>query len=155
MRLAVLDDLALVALELLPPADLVCVPFSASAHVIAAVPLEPAARVVPHNPAVLAPGLKGLTAFDTKLVEANVWFALGDVFGAEPVLGKLVSAVVEIFAFKDAARKHFFRGQLGFKAILVEVVCFLADRLRARVVVVLLHLVVDDDFGHDGVLRYE
>ncbi len=79
-KLTVSSQLCHVTADRLPALDLPRVLVGhAAAHVIAAIPLEPAARIIGMNPALLAPRRKRLTGVDTEIVEGAV-SAPGDSF---------------------------------------------------------------------------
>ena len=67
---AILLDLLNVAANRLPAFDLPCVFLrQAAAHVIAAIPLEPAARIVAMDPAFAPPFRQRLTVIDPEKIE--------------------------------------------------------------------------------------
>ena len=67
---AILLDLPNVAANRLPAFDLSCVFLrQAAAHVIAAIPLEPAARIVAMDPAFAPPFRQRLTGIDPEKIE--------------------------------------------------------------------------------------
>ena len=67
---AILLDLPNVAANRLPAFDLPCVFLrQAAAHVIAAIPLEPAARIIAMDPAFASPFRQRLTGIDLKKIE--------------------------------------------------------------------------------------
>src|SRR5262249_4488293 len=91
-RLAMLLELRDVAHHLPPARDLAMVVRMAAAHVVAAVPLEPAARIVFVDPTLLAPIGQRLRGVDAEVVERLI-LALGRELGAgEPALGEFALA---------------------------------------------------------------
>src|SRR5579859_1138897 len=72
-RLAILPDLRLVALEGFPSFDLPRVlARQAAAHIIAAIPLEPASGIIGINPALLPPGRKRRARADAEIIQRAV-----------------------------------------------------------------------------------
>jgi hypothetical protein len=85
--LAVPLDLPDVSAHRLPSPDLPPVLVGqAAAHVVAAVPLEPTARVVGVNPTLLAPHRQRLAGVDAEEVERAVAAARGQLGAGEPAL---------------------------------------------------------------------
>src|SRR5579863_4409233 len=72
-RLAVPLHLADMAADRLPASDLARVlAGNAAAHIVAAVPLEPAARIVAKNPAFAAPHRQRLAGIDPEIIQRLV-----------------------------------------------------------------------------------
>src|SRR6185437_4067701 len=99
--LAVTLDLPQVPAHRLPPLDLAQVlVLHAAAHIIAAIPLEPAARVVGVNPTLLAPNGQRLARVDAEEVERSIAAVRRKLSAGEPAFGKLVSRVGQVLAPK-------------------------------------------------------
>src|SRR5689334_15310176 len=102
MRLAIAPDMGGVTRKAAPARDLAGVYVrDAAAEIIAAIPLEPAARIGADDPAVFAPHRKRLAALDAKGIEARIGH-LAQPGSLEPARRKLVAAVVEVFALEHA-----------------------------------------------------
>src|SRR3569832_2036325 len=71
-RLAGLLDLRDVAHDLFPAPDLARIVLRAAAHVIAAIPLEPAARILVVDPTLAAPVRQRLGGVDAEIIERRV-----------------------------------------------------------------------------------
>ena len=83
----------------------------AAAEIIAAIPLEPAARVRPVYPALLSPHRKRLAALDAETVQCRI----GPVRNPrlfEPACREFAPAVVAILALEDAEFEHFDRREM-------------------------------------------
>src|SRR4051794_11283872 len=89
-RFAVLLQLPDVAADRLPAPDLSGIVVHAAAHVVAAVPLEPAARIVPVDPALALPFRQGLARIDTETIQRIVAPVFCEPGAGEPAWGKLV-----------------------------------------------------------------
>src|SRR5262249_50589693 len=88
-RLAMLPDLGNVALHRLPAADLAGVLLGQTpAHVVAAIPLEPAARIVGMNPALPSPFRQRLARVHAEIVERAVAAPRRELGAREPACGK-------------------------------------------------------------------
>src|SRR5262249_18552732 len=110
-------------------------------HVITAVPLEPAAGVVPMDPTLLAPHRQRLAGVDAEEVERAVAAARGQLGAGEPALWKLLAGIGPVLAAEGAEPQHLLRGELGSE-LRVEIA---ADRCGPQVAVALLHRVVHND----------
>ena len=135
-------DLADVAAHRLPSPDLATILVGqTAAHVIATIPLEPAARIVGMQPSFATPDRERLAGVDAEVVERAVAAAVGKLGGGKPAVRKFALGVGHVFAAEDAEREHLLGRQLRSK-FGIEIA---ARRLRDPVAVALLHLVVDDD----------
>src|SRR5258705_9601962 len=125
--LAVLLDLPHVAADRFPAFDLAAILVGHPAtHVVAAIPLEPTARIVGMQPALLAPDRERLTGVDAEEIERAV-APLGRELGAgEPALRKFLARVGHVLAAEHAERQHLKRGQLR-----IELGIEMAARWRA------------------------
>ena len=140
--LAVTLDLPDVPAHRLPPLDLAQVLIlHAAAQIIAAIPLEPAARVVGVNPTFLAPNGQRLARVDAEEVERSIASARRELSAGEPAFGKLISRVGQVLAPKHAEPQHLLGRQLG-RELGIEIA---ADGGCQNVAIVPLHLVVHDD----------
>src|SRR5262245_10270026 len=112
-RLAMALNLPDVPAHRLPAPDLppVFLPHP-TAHVVAAVPLKPAARIVRMDPSLPEPLRQGLAGIDAEIVQRAIAPSLGELGGGEPARGKFPSRVRHVFSAEDAEAKHFFRRQL-------------------------------------------
>lgn len=129
-----------------PALDLLLIYFGQpSAQIITAIPLEPAARIGPKNPALVAPYRKRLAAFDPEAIERRIGHVAEFCIG-EPILGQFIAAVIAIFAFEYAKRQHFFRCEKRIEPIGES----LTRGCDNRVAVTALHAVIH---GDDGALR--
>src|SRR5271166_5540954 len=78
-----------------PTADLSVVFFRrAAAHVVAAVPLKPAAWIVGVNPSVLAPGGQRLARVDAEVIERTVAAGSSELRAHNQLLGNSARASV-------------------------------------------------------------
>ena len=137
--------LAYMASHSVPTAYLTCVFFwQASAHVVPAVPLEPAARIVFVNPALSAPLGQRLRGVDFEKVEFRVARAFGELCAPKPRSRKFFRAVTHIDAAKDAGVEHLAWCEFGFKIRSKSP----ADRRGQLVRIPFLHAVVHCHFFH-------
>src|SRR5262245_7885335 len=112
-RLAVALDLADVAADRLPAADLALVlRRQAAAHIVAAVPLEPAARIVGMNPAVVAPHRERLAGVDSKKIEGAIAPARRELGTRKPRRRKLLARVGHVLAAEHPELQHLLRREL-------------------------------------------
>src|SRR6188508_2245610 len=92
--LAVFPDLPDVAADRFPASNLARIFLRrAAAHVIAAIPLKPAARIVLVDPALATPFGERLARIDAETVQRLVTPFRCEFRAREPALGKLLSAV--------------------------------------------------------------
>src|SRR3974390_65874 len=138
--LAVFPDLLDVTPHRLPALDLARVFLRhAAAHVIAAVPLKPAARIIGVNPTFLPPFGQRLARVEAEIIERAVTAFRGKFRAREPTRGKLLATVGHVLAAEDAEPKHLFRRQVRLE-LRIEAA---ADRGNETVAVAALHLVAD------------
>ncbi|MGR3621399.1 hypothetical protein [Pseudophaeobacter sp.] len=88
----------------------------AATQVEAAIPLKPATRIWPKDPAFFLPVTEGLAAFDAEMVEAGVG-CIADPCLFKPGSGQLIPAIVAILALKDAQFQHLLGGELRFETV--------------------------------------
>src|SRR5687767_14176352 len=130
-----------------PPANLPRVVGAAPAQVVAAVPLEPAARILGTDPAVPPPRGERLRRVDAETVQARVVSLLAQLRVHEPAGRELLAAVVQVFPAEHAEAQHLLRRELRRES-LREVP---ARRFGAEIHVAPLHGVVDHDSYPRGV----
>src|SRR5687768_15013268 len=94
-----------------PASDLARIVFAAPAHVVTAVPLEPAARIIGMHPSFAAPLCQRLRGVHTEIVELRIALAWAELRAFEPVRRKLTSAVGQVLAAENAQSKHLFGRQ--------------------------------------------
>src|SRR5215813_4820436 len=112
-RLAVALNLPHVAADRLPATDLAAVLVRhAAAHVVAAVPLEPAARIVVVDPALAPPLRQRLARVDAEEVECAVALTGRELRADEPALGEFPAAVGHVLAAEDPEAEHLARREL-------------------------------------------
>src|SRR6516162_11448847 len=92
----------------------------AAAEIIAAIPLEPAARILGRDPSFAAPDRERLACRDTEIVQRRVMPSRRQPGAVEPVEWKFVRAVGHVFPTENAEVEHFFRRELG-RELRVEV----------------------------------
>src|SRR5262245_13081356 len=124
-----------------PAADLPRIVRAPAAHVVTAVPLKPAARILRPNPTVAAPDRKRLGGIDPEEVQVRIVAFGTEPRPLEPAGGKFGTAVGHVLAAEDAECEHLFRRQLR-----TERRCEIpAGRFGPVIHVTTLHPVVDDD----------
>jgi len=74
--------------------------------IIAAIPLEPAARIGSHNPSLLPPYTQRLAALHAKTIEHGIGAAAYAHFG-KPIVRKFRTAVVAILSLEHSESEHF------------------------------------------------
>src|SRR5215212_3610673 len=132
------SELGDVAGHRLPSPDLAGIVRPSPAHVIAAIPLEPAPRIVWMDPSLAAPVRERLGRIDTEVVDGGVVECRAQLGVVEPAIRKLAAAIGHVLAAEDAQCEHPGRRQLGAEGG-VEM---LALRLRQVVDVSPLHAVL-------------
>src|ERR1700761_2792586 len=140
--LAVLLNLPHMTANRLPAPDLPGVLVrDAAAHVIAAIPLKPAARIVLVDPALLAPHRQRLAGIDAEIIQRAVALSAGKLGAGKPAFREFLAAVGHVFAAEHAEAEHLRRRQFG-----TEVGRKIPPGRRGkRVVIAALHAVVDGD----------
>lgn len=141
-RFTVTLNLPHVSAHGLPASDLAAIFVRrAPANVVAAIPLEPTARIVRMNPSLGAPFRQGLTRINAEEIERAVTPPGCELGTCEPAPGKLFAAIGHVLAAEYAETKHLLRRQIG-REFRIEVA---ADGSRQPIAVTLLHPVVDED----------
>src|SRR5262249_34658406 len=106
-------DLPHVSADRLPALDL---PFvlirKASAHVVAAVPLKPATRIVGMDPALTLPFRQRLAGVDTEEIACAIVSARRKLCTGEPAFGKLAAAIGHVLAAENPEPEHVCRREL-------------------------------------------
>src|SRR5580698_339682 len=95
-----------------PPPDLPLIVGTAAAQIIAAIPLKPAARIVPVNPAFLSPVGKRLGSVDAEEVDCRIVALPAEFSVLEPARWKLRGTVGHVLSPKHAKLKHLFGREL-------------------------------------------
>src|SRR5262245_46414471 len=141
--LAMPSDLRDVPSDRLPALDLTRI-FGrhATAHVVPAIPLEPAAWIVGMNTVIVLPDRQSLAGIDAEMIERRFGTGRREPRARKPGRGKFVAAIRHVLSAEDAEREHLFRRQLGAK-FRIEIA---TRRRREGVGIAALHLVVD---GYD------
>jgi len=142
-RRTVFLELCDMALHGPPALDLARVIRVAPAHVVAAIPLEPSARIVGVDPALCPPVAQWLGGIDAEEVEVGVMLEWVHPGMRKPLRREFIPAIGHVLATKNSQYKHFHGGQVGFK-IRVKVT---ARRFGEPVGIPLLQVVVDDDLA--------
>ena len=124
-----------------PAANLPLVVGAAPPHIVPAVPLKPASRVLRMDPAFSPPLAQRLGCVDAEIVELRIVPRRAEFCSGEPRRRKLIAAIRHVFAAEDAEMEHLLRRELWGK-VRCEIP---AGRLRTVVNVAALHRVVDDD----------
>ena len=122
-----------------PSPDLPPVVGAASAHVVAAVPLEPPPVVVAMEPPLFPPVGERFGGVDAEEVQLGHMALVAEPGVGEPVGRELGSAVGHVPAAENPQLQQLFRGQLG-PEVGMEV---LTHRLGQVIDVIGLHQVVD------------
>ena len=112
-----------------------------AARVIAAIPLEPAARIVGMNPSFFAPNLQRLRSVDAEIIQARPRAIRRKFRARKPTRRKFLPAIGHVFPPEYAQRQQLLRAKLGVKSEAK----FPPHRLRSPIHIILLHFVTDDD----------
>lgn len=121
--------------------------FHASAPIVTAVPLEPAARIGRMDPTLCPPNRKWLTCPDAKVVKRWIISFRRKFCLNKPAVRKFVARIGHVLSAEYTQFKHLFGSQLRFK-IGRKVP---PRRFFENVPVALLHLVMNNDglFSHN------
>src|ERR1700684_1064740 len=82
-----------------------------SAHVVAAIPLEPAARIVGMYPSLGTPDLQRMNRIHAQAVQRTAAPSRGQLRMAEPARRKLIARIGHVLAAKYAQPQHLLRRQ--------------------------------------------
>src|SRR6185312_15678423 len=111
------------------------------AKIVAAVPLEPAARILAMDPALAPPLRQRLAGVDVEVVELGIAALRRQLGLREPARREFLAAVGHVLAAEHAEPKHLGRRELRLEAG-IEVA---AGRRRQGIAIATLHPVVDGD----------
>jgi hypothetical protein len=140
--LAVLADRRHMPPDGAPSPDLPRVVVTPAAHIVPAVPLKPAARILRMDPSVSTPLGERERSLDAKKIDPRMPLR-AELCPSEPALRELRAAVSHVFSAEHSEFEHLlwceFRLKCGRKIP--------ADRVDAVIRVAVLHPVVDDDSG--------
>src|SRR4051812_34681107 len=125
-----------------PPAlDLAKIVGMTTAGIIAAIPLEPAARIVGMDPAFVSPHLQRLGGVHPEVIEGGARPIRRKPGASEPVRREFAATIGHIFAAENTERQKLLRRELGTESRAK----LTTDRFRPPIRVALLHLVAHDD----------
>lgn len=138
---AVLFDLSYMPLYGFPSLYLPQVFFwKAPAHIVAAVPLEPSARVILMNPAFFYPNRQRLAGVNLEIIQLRIVPLGAKLCFLKPACRKFFAAVSHIFPAKNTQFQHFPGSKLRLK-IRGKIFAF---RLGKDIAVIALHLIIND-----------
>src|SRR5262249_9477509 len=134
-------DLRRVSSDGLPALDLPRILIGdAAAHVVAAIPLKPAARVVGMDPPLMTPNRQWLASIDPEIVQRTIATRPSQLGACEPARRKLLAAIGHVLAAEHAKGEHLLRAEVRAK-VRIEVA---SDGLGQPVPKRPLHPVIDD-----------
>lgn len=110
---AILFDLRNVSSNRAPAFDLAEVIHAASALIIPAKPLKPAAGIIVINPAFLFPNRERLRRIDTEVIQLRIVPLATKFCAREPAARKFSHAISHVFSAEDAELEHLLRRKLG------------------------------------------
>lgn len=113
--IAIFLNLTNVTAHHLPAFDLSLIIRHTTAHVITAIPLKPAARIIRVNPALAPPFGQRLTRTNAEIVQRRIALARRKFGAREPAFGKFFLTIRHIFAAKYAERQHLLWRQIRLK----------------------------------------
>ena len=113
----------------------------AAAHVVAAVPLKPAAWIVGVNPSVLAPGGQRLARMHAKVIERTVAPGSSELRAREPTIGELGPSISHVLAAERTQLQHLF-GRQPWMELRIKVS---ASRLNKLIAIPALHRIIHGD----------
>ena len=137
---AVLDESRDVPRDPAPALNLARVVVAAATRVVAAVPLEPAPRILRVDPSLAPPLRQRLRRVNAEVIDSSGRDAPRRVWPLQTSSTEISRAIGQVFSTEHAEREHLFRRELGFEAFRKVS----SGRLRPVVDVTVLHLVVDD-----------
>src|SRR6187431_500816 len=138
-RHAVLSNRRHVPGDRTPASNLPDVVGGSATHLVAAIPLELAAWILPVDPPTAAPDAEPLRGVHAEAVQARVMPPGAQLGAGEPAAWELLLAVRHVLPAEDAEPQHLFRRQIR-RERRREVP---ADRLGTPVGVAALHPIVD------------
>jgi hypothetical protein len=136
-------ELGDMALHGLPSRDLPVIIGASPSQVIAAVPLEPATRILIVDPALGAPIREGLRGVKEEVIELGPMLLMAEPGIFEPGGRIFPNAVSHVLAAEDAEPEHLVRPEIGAEIIAKS----LARLFREEIAIALLHYVMDQDFS--------
>src|SRR5262245_49372127 len=98
-----------------PPTDLARIVSRSAAHVVSAIPLKPASRILRPNPAVSAPGRERLRGIHAVVIQFRIVLCRAELRVREPACRKLGAAVRHVFSAEDTKLQHLPGRELGTK----------------------------------------
>lgn len=116
---AMFSNLSDVSSDRFPPFDLdLIIPGDATTHVVPAIPLEPAPRIIWHDPALFTPHRNWLARVDLKIIQSGtmprdterMFFRPG-----KPISGKFLATIAHVAPTENTEGKHMLRCQLRFE----------------------------------------
>lgn len=116
--------------------------WKAPAHIVATVPLEPAARIVRIDPAFRSPDGKRLGCIHAETVECWIMLPRTELRSLEPSRRKLIATIRQIPAAEDTQREHLSRHQIRLE-VRMEIPTYW---LGTDITVSLLHRIVYYDY---------
>ena len=122
-----------------PALSLSLIIVAAPTHVVAAIPLKPTSRIFLVDPPFLTPNRERLRRQDPKTIQRGIMPLAAEFRIAQPLGGKLSSAVGRVLTTEDTKRKHLLGRELRPKFATS------ASPRRQRVFVARLHEIGDDD----------
>jgi hypothetical protein len=135
-------NLSYVATHSAPAPDLTRILFRHSpAHIVAAIPLEPAARIVGMDPTLFAPHGKRLTCIHAKIIKRAVTGVRRQLGAYEPLSREFLPRIRHVFSAKHPKLQHFLGRKLRAKLRWETS----ARRSHPFVLVPSLHAIVDNN----------
>ena len=110
---AVLFELSDVPANGFPSLDLSLIVGASPTHVVTAVPLEPAARVVVIDPSLGLPNGKRLGGVDAEKVQLGIMTVLAKFGIGEPTLREFVGAIGHVSPAENAEFEHLLWREIG------------------------------------------
>src|SRR5215469_382533 len=96
-----------------PPRDLAEIIFVAATRIIAAIPLEPAARIVWVNPTFASPFRERLRCVYAEIIQRRARSIGGKLRPREPARREFVAAIGHVFPAEHSELEHLSRRQIG------------------------------------------
>src|SRR5262249_55313536 len=124
-----------------PSTNLASIVSRAAAHVVSAIPLKPASRILRLNPAISTPGRERLRGIHAEVIQFRIVPCRAQLRVREPARWKFRAAIRHVFSTEHTQLQHLPGRELGAKDR-IEVT---ADWLRSVIRITTLHPIVDDD----------